>query len=88
MATKTITVRVNGHEQRARLTGRDYETTAGRAAARSLGRRAASVYSVCDDGVTDWGDGDVRRYYVVQIVTGQRHGDILPRETVRVSIDV
>lgn len=88
MATKTITVLVNGHKQRARLTGRDYETTAGRAAARSLGRRASSVYSVRDDGVTKWGNGDVRRYYEVQVITGQRNGNVWPRETVRVAIDV
>lgn len=83
----TIALRVDGHPARARLDGRDYEAAAGRAAARSIGRRPSAVYGVTDDGRTDWGDGSQTRRYVVTVTTGPRNGDVYPVRRVRVAID-
>lgn len=83
----TVALRVDGHPARARLDGRDYEAAAGRAAARSIGRRASAVYGVTDDGRTDWGDGTQTRHYVVTVTTGPRHGDVHPVRRVRVAVD-
>jgi hypothetical protein len=80
------TAAVDGLWTRVRVTGRDFETAARVAAARSIGRRPSSVVSVRDDGYRAEA-GDVTSYYHVTVATGPRRHGSTPIVTVRVSID-
>ena len=84
--TKYRDAQVNGHWTRVRVTGRDFEFAAGRAAARSVGRRPSAVVSVRDDGYRA-DAGTVTSYYHVTVATGPRRHGLTPIVTVRVSID-
>jgi hypothetical protein len=80
------TATVDGRWTRVRVTGRDFESAAGRAAARSVGRRPSAVVSVRDDGYRA-DAGTVTSYYHVTVATGRAHGDVRPTVTVRVNVD-
>jgi hypothetical protein len=80
------TATVDGRWTRARVTGRDFSTAAGVAAARSVGRRPSSVVSVRDDGYRVEA-GDVTSYYHVTVATGPRRHGLTPVVTVRVTVD-
>ena len=80
------TATVDGHWTRVRVTGRDFLTAAGIAAARSVGRRPSAVVSVRDDGCRI-DAGDVTSYYVATIAIGRANGDVRPTVTVRVNVD-
>jgi hypothetical protein len=80
------TATVDGRWTKIRVTGRDFESAAGVAAARSVGRRPSAVVSVRDDGY-QVDAGDVTSYYHVTIATGPRHHGLTPVVTVRVAVD-
>jgi hypothetical protein len=80
------TATVDGRWTRVRVTGRDFSTAAGIAAARSVGRRPSAVVSVRDDGCRI-DEGDVTSYYVATVATGPRCHGIAPVVTVRVNVD-
>lgn len=84
--TKYRDAQVNGHWTRVRVTGRDFESAAGRAAARSIGRRPSAVVSVRDDGYRI-DAGDVTSHYHVTVATGPRRHGLTPVVTVRVTVD-
>jgi len=86
ITTKYRDAAVNGHWTRVRVTGRDFESAAGRAAARSVGRRPSAVVSVRDDGYRA-DAGTVTSYYVATVATGPRRHGLTPIVTVRVSVD-
>lgn len=86
---RPITMRdatVNGHWIRVRVDGRNFEGAAGRAAARSVGRRPSAVVSVRDDGYRA-DSGTVTSYYHVTVATGPRRHGVTPVVTVRVAVD-
>ena len=82
--TKYRDAQVNGHWTRVRVTGRDFEFAAGRAAARSVGRRPSAVVSVRADG---WRPGFVR-LFAVTVATGPRRHGVTPVVTVSVNLDL
>jgi hypothetical protein len=86
IVTKYRDAQVNGHWTRVRVTGRDFESAAGRVAARSVGRRPSAVVSVRDDGYRA-GAGIVTSYYYVAVATGPRRHGLTPIVTVRVAVD-
>ena len=67
--------------------GRDYDTSAGNAAARSVGRRPSAVVSVRHDWDRSAANGDTARGYQVTVATGRAHGDVLPVTRIYVVID-
>jgi hypothetical protein len=85
-AIRYRTATVDGRWTKIRVTGRDFSTAAGIAAARSVGRRPSAVVSVRDDGYRI-DAGNVTSSYHVTVATGRPNGDIRPVVTVRVHID-
>lgn len=77
---------IDGRWTKIRVTGRDFESAAGRAAARSVGRRPSAVVSVRDDGYRV-AAGDVTSHYHVTVATGPRRHGLTPVVTVRVTVD-
>ena len=72
-------VRIDGARTNANI-----EHAAGRAAARSIGRRASDVVTVRTDG---WRPGFVR-LFVVNVATGPRRHGVTPVVTVNVNIEL
>jgi hypothetical protein len=80
------TATVDGRWTRVRVTGRDFSTAAGIAAARVVGRRPSAVVSVRDDGYRV-NAGNVTSYYAVGVATGPRRHGVTPVVDVRVNVD-
>ena len=79
---------IDGAWKRVRIDGPrtlvNVESAVGRAAARSVGRRAEHVVTVRPDG---WRPGFVR-LFVVDVATGPRRHGLTPIVTVRVNLEI